>query len=94
MAQFQAYWPKSKQNGPNLAKMDQIQANLARKPEFWPEFYHFGPLNLDSGSQNPHPSLGNPDPDFWDSDSDPQDLGSGLKDLNPSLRGPNPGLRD
>ena len=52
-AKIQTVWPKSKQNGLNPGKMGQIQAkwaksrqngpNLARKPEFWPEFYHFGP---------------------------------------------------
>ena len=67
-AKIQIVWPKSKLNDPNPAKMGQIQAkwlktkqnepNLAGKPEFWPEPYHFGPLNLDSGSQNSHPSLG------------------------------------
>ena len=36
MAQIQAKWPKSKQNGPNLAK----------KSQFWPEVHHFGPLDL------------------------------------------------
>ena len=82
-AQIQTVWPKSRQNGPNLA----------RKPEFWPEFYHFGPLNLDSGSQNPHPSLIDPDPDLWDPDSDLQDLGFGLKDLNPNLGGSHSGRR-
>ena len=84
MAQIQAKWPKSSQNGPNLL----------RKPEFWPEFYYLGPLNLDSSSQNPHPSLRDPDPDHWDPDSDLKDLGAGLKNLNPNLRDPNPGLRN
>ena len=84
MGQIQETWPKFRQKSPNLAG----------KPEFWPEFYHLGPLNLDSGSKNPHPSLRDPDPDLWDPDSDLQDLGAGLKDLNPSLRGPNPDLRN
>ena len=36
MAQIKAKWPKFKQNAPNLA----------RKPQFWPEVYQFGPLDL------------------------------------------------
>ena len=39
MAQIQAQWPISKQNGPNLA----------RKPQFWPEVHYFGPLDLYCG---------------------------------------------
>merc|ERR1712074_529682 len=39
MAQIYAKWPISKQNGPNLT----------RKPQFWPEVHHFGPLDLCCG---------------------------------------------
>ena len=39
MAKIQEYWPKFKQNGPNLA----------RKPQFWPEVHYFGPLDLYCG---------------------------------------------
>ena len=96
--QIQTVRPKSKQNSPNPSK---IGPNLARKPEFWSELYHFGPLDLDSGFcyldsgfLNPHPSLRDPDLDLWDPESDLRDPGSGLKALNSGFRNPNPGLRD